>query len=79
MAGTFVAFPDLNFELTTTMETDTHFAGEALMKGTWKEDLGPMTATGRPFVIHYAIVGEKHESKISRLTDYWNLGELTAD
>ena len=76
IAGTFVAIPDLNFEVLSSFETDTRVAGEALMKGTFKEDLGPIPATGKEFVINYAIVGTVEDGKIKTLTDYWNFNEF---
>lgn len=57
MASTFVSIPDLTFELVSTVETTDACAGEALMRGTFKEDLGPIQATGKEFVVQYAVVG----------------------
>lgn len=77
LTGSFVSMPDLGFDVVSAFETpDGRFAGEAQMKGTFKEDLGPLTATGEQFVVNLAIVGELRDGKIYRFTDYWNFNEF---
>jgi steroid delta-isomerase-like uncharacterized protein len=77
LTGTFVSMPDLRFDVVSSFQTpDGRFAGEAQMKGTFKEDLGPLKATGEQFVVNLAVVGELCDGKIYRFADYWNFTEF---
>ena len=78
VAATFDAMPDLNFEVTDSFATDTHCAGEAVMRGTQVKDLPGLSARGVPFTVRYAIYGTLRDGKITRVVDYWNLAEFTA-
>lgn len=79
MARTFVAMPDLRFEVTSAFDTDTQFAGEAVMRGTFEKDLPGVPATGKPFEVFYGIVGSLDENKrITRIIDYWNAAEFVS-
>ena len=77
MRATFVAMPDLAFEVTSSFETEEHFAGEAVMTGTFAHDLPGIPATGQAFTVHYGIVGDHRGGLITRLVDYWNATEFT--
>ncbi|WKX00293.1 MULTISPECIES: ester cyclase [Rhodococcus] len=79
MAATFVSLPDLRFELLHTFETDTDCAGQALMIGTFAQDLGAIKATGKKFSVKYAIVGRKVAGKVTELNDYWNYAEFLGE
>lgn len=74
----FVAVPDLSFDITSSFDNGAHFAGEALMRGTQSEDLPGLPVSGKPFEVHYGIYGDLVDGRISRLVDYWNLAEWTA-
>jgi steroid delta-isomerase-like uncharacterized protein len=78
MKQSFESIPDLRFEVTASVEDDRHFAGEALMLGTFERDLPGLPATGREFTVHYGIVGDHTSGKITRLVDYWNAAEFIA-
>lgn len=73
----FVAIPDARFELFNSIETLTGVAAEATMRGTFVQDVGPLKATNKEFVLHYAIVGTVRDGKIATLSDYSNPAELT--
>ncbi len=49
----FVAVPDLGFEVTNSFDDGVHFAGEALMRGTQVKGLPGLPVTGKPFRVHY--------------------------
>ncbi|MEV7085547.1 nuclear transport factor 2 family protein [Streptomyces sp. NPDC093085] len=74
----FESIPDLHFEVTSSLQDGSHFAGEALMLGTFERDIPGVKATGRAFTVHYGIVGDHRDGKITRIVDYWNAPEFTA-
>ena len=76
IAATFDAIPELRFELTASFATESHCAGEAVMRGRQTKDLPDQPASGDPFTVRYAIVGDVEHGKISRLVDYWNASEF---
>lgn len=77
LTGSFVSMPDLRFDVVSSFQApDGNFAGEAQMKGTFEENLGPLKATGEQFVVNLAVVGQLRSGKIHRFTDYWNLNEF---
>ncbi|HEX3961850.1 MAG TPA: ester cyclase [Trebonia sp.] len=78
MQASFVAIPDLRFAVTSSFETSAHFGGEALMSGTFQYDLPGVQATGRNFDVHYGIIGDHRDGKITRIVDYWNATEFTS-
>ncbi|MBY6685672.1 ester cyclase [Rhodococcus sp. BP-149] len=77
MRSSFVSTPDLRFDLFNTVETPTIVASEAILRGTFAEDSGPLKATGKQLAIKYGLIGTLVDGRIATLTDYWNLGELT--
>jgi steroid delta-isomerase-like uncharacterized protein len=77
MRASFIAIPDLRFEVTSSFENAAHFSGEALMSGTFQYDLPGVQATGRNFEVHYGIIGDHRSGKITRIVDYWNADEFS--
>lgn len=66
---------DYSFETVFAFSTDSVYAVEWVLKGT--NDRGKLfAATGKPFAIHGASVGELENGLIKRNTDYWSLGEF---
>lgn len=76
-AAMFRSMPDMNVELVSLCSAGDWVASEWVMTGTQTEDsiLG-VPATGKPFRIRGASVGEIAEDKIKRISDYWNLASL---
>lgn len=66
---------DYSFESVFVIANDSAYALEWVMRGT--NDRGKaFPATGKPFVVHGASVGELEGGKIKRNTDYWSLAEF---
>jgi steroid delta-isomerase-like uncharacterized protein len=83
VAATFVAIPNLRFEVVSSFEAPGHAAAELVMRGYQSEDLPGLPVTGEPFAVHYALIADVVDDRITRLVDYWNRieyagGEVTA-
>jgi steroid delta-isomerase-like uncharacterized protein len=67
---------DVNWVVTTIHATDTGFGLEGYMEGVHVTDLPGMPATGKPFKVPCASVGEVRNGKIVANRDYWNNDDL---
>ncbi|MGZ4210782.1 MAG: nuclear transport factor 2 family protein [Actinomycetota bacterium] len=67
---------DYSFEAVSAFDTKDGYALEWIMKGTHDRSNEQLPATGKPFAIHGASVGQLEKGKIKRNTDYWNFGEF---
>src|SRR5882757_6299869 len=78
-AAAFDTNPELRFEIVNSFQTDSFVAGELIMHGRFENDMGDVKATGKPLKIRFACFGEIRDSKIYRMTDYYNKLELTGE
>lgn len=69
-------FSDVHFTKTNFLVVENAFADEWIMRGVHTGDGPGMPATGRPFEIHGAGVGEVREGKLYSATQYWNVVEF---
>jgi steroid delta-isomerase-like uncharacterized protein len=67
---------DYRFEPGLMVITDSAYAAEWVMHGTHDRSSAMLPATGRSYAIHGASIGELHDGKIARNTDYWNMTEF---
>jgi len=74
--GFFTAFPDTNFELTSSFISGNWYCGEWVWTGTHKGNMAGLPATGKRFSIRGVSVGELKEGKIKRNSDYYNKMDL---
>ncbi len=73
----FRSSPDIDFELLSVFVGEAWFALEWVMTGTQTGDqMSGLPATGKPFSIRGASVGELAGDKIKRNSDYWSLASL---
>jgi Ketosteroid isomerase-related protein len=70
-------YSEMRIEKTTFLCTsDGHFATEWIMTGVHTGDAPGLPATGKPFRISGAGVGEIRDGKLARITEYWNMAEF---
>lgn len=74
MAETFSS--DYSFEPVSAFDNGSGYALEWVMRGTHDRSGPQMPATGKPIAIHGVSVGTLEDGKISKNTDYWNMGEF---
>lgn len=73
----FAMYSDMRIEKTTFLSTgDGHYATEWIMTGVHTGDAPGLPATGKPFRISGAGVGEIRDGRIARVTEYWNMAEF---
>jgi len=63
---------DVTWVVDTIVATDEGFGVAGHMSGTHNHDLPGMPATGRPFSVPCASIGEVRGGKIVRNRDFWN-------
>lgn len=69
---------DYRFDPGSAVVTDSGYAVEWRMYGTHDRSGPALPATNKPYEIHGVSVGGLRAGKITRNTDYWNMGEFLA-
>lgn len=77
IGGAFAAIPDMKIELVTLFSRGEWAATEWIMSGSYSSDYpGFPLAAGRHFSVRGASIVELRDSRISRISDYWNFASF---
>jgi steroid delta-isomerase-like uncharacterized protein len=71
--GFLSAFPDVTFELRSSLVSHVGGGAEWVMRGTHRGEMPGMPATGRKVDIRGASILEFRQGRISRCSDYWDM------
>jgi steroid delta-isomerase-like uncharacterized protein len=74
--GSWVAFPDLRFELTAATITGNHGTVEWTMAGTHRGNFPGLPATGLAFSVRGVSVLELSAEQIRHVRDYWDFATV---
>ena len=69
----FSGFPDITFELRSSVANGAGGSGEWIMRGTHRGDLPGMPATGKRMEVRGASTFEFEGGRIRRCSDYWDM------
>jgi len=70
------AVADSRTEIATALAVGDSVLVEAVVRGTLRGAVGPVSASGKPFELHQAAIGQVREGRIRRLTLFMNGKEL---
>jgi steroid delta-isomerase-like uncharacterized protein len=66
----------VHFEITNLLVADDWYTREWIMTGVHTGDMPGLPATGKPFRLLGAGVGQVRDGQIVQLTEYWNLASV---
>lgn len=76
VAALFAMWSEIYIEITNLIVADDQWTKEWIMNGVHTGDIPGLPATGRPFRIAGAGVGQVRDGQIVNLTEYWNMAEF---
>jgi steroid delta-isomerase-like uncharacterized protein len=77
IAGAFISIPDMNIKLVTIFNCGDRAATEWIMSGSFSNAYpGFPPATDKNFIVRGATIMELRDSKIFRISDYWNFASF---
>lgn len=72
----FARWSDVRIDTVRLLVDGDHYAKQWVMTGIHTGDMPGLPATGRPFAIHGAGIGEVRDGKLVNVSEHWNLHEF---